>query len=73
MRYRDRPPGGRVGVPVWVLLPFTPDWRWLVQREDTPWYPTVRLFRQRTRGHWTDVFERVAVEISKVMAARPPA
>jgi len=39
---------GALGVPVWVLLPFAPDWRWLLEREDSPWYPTMRLFRQRT-------------------------
>ena len=41
---------GALGVPVWVALPFVPDWRWLLEREDSPWYPTMRLFRQtRTR------------------------
>src|SRR5262249_7334717 len=37
---------GALAVPVWVLLPFTPDWRWLLERQDSPWYPTLRLFRQ---------------------------
>jgi tetratricopeptide (TPR) repeat protein len=50
---------GALGRPVWVLLPFLPDWRWLLDREDTPWYPTMRLFRQRQRGEWTPVVEAV--------------
>jgi tetratricopeptide (TPR) repeat protein len=51
---------GALGVPVWVLLPYAPDWRWLLEREDSPWYPTLRLFRQKEPGTWDDVFGRVA-------------
>ena len=51
---------GALGVPVWVALPFVPDWRWLLEREDSPWYPTMRLFRQRRAGDWGEVFERMA-------------
>jgi len=51
---------GAMGKPVWTLLPFTPDWRWLLGRKDTPWYPTMRLFRQRVPGDWEGVFEEVA-------------
>ena len=51
---------GALGVPVWIALPFSPDWRWLRDREDSPWYPTMRLFRQTTLGKWPDVFERIA-------------
>jgi len=54
---------GALGVPVWVALSFSPDWRWLADRLDSPWYPTMRLFRQRTRGDWNDVFERMASEL----------
>jgi hypothetical protein len=54
---------GALGVPVWVALPFSPDWRWLLGREDSPWYPTMRLFRQTLPGHWPDVFERIAAEL----------
>jgi hypothetical protein len=50
---------GALGKPVWVLLPFAPDWRWLLNREDSPWYPTMRLFRQRAPEDWESVFERV--------------
>jgi tetratricopeptide (TPR) repeat protein len=46
---------GALAKPVWVLLPFAPDWRWLLDRSDTPWYPTMRLFRQRQRGDWSSV------------------
>ncbi|MCC7487798.1 MAG: tetratricopeptide repeat protein [Burkholderiales bacterium] len=51
---------GALGVPVWILLPCAPDWRWLLEREDSPWYPTARLFRQRQWGDWDEVLERVA-------------
>ena len=51
---------GALGVPVWVALSFSSDWRWLLGREDSPWYPTMRLFRQPAFGAWPDVFERVA-------------
>ena len=51
---------GALGVPVWVALPFIPDWRWLLERTDSPWYPSMLLFRQKRRGDWTEVFERIA-------------
>ena len=51
---------GALGVPVWVALQFSPDWRWLRDRDDSPWYPTMRLFRQTTFGGWPEVFERIA-------------
>jgi tetratricopeptide (TPR) repeat protein len=56
---------GGLGIPVWLALPFAPDWRWLLQREDSPWYPTMRLFRQPEPGNWPAVFERMAVELLK--------
>ncbi len=54
---------GALGRPVWVLLPFVPDWRWGVAREDSPWYPSMRLFRQFEPGEWDDVVQRVIAEI----------
>jgi hypothetical protein len=51
---------GAMGKPVWVLLPFAPDWRWMLGRDDSPWYPTMRLFRQKIAGDWNDVIGRVA-------------
>jgi Tfp pilus assembly protein PilF len=51
---------GALGQPVWTLLAFVPDWRWGLEREDTPWYPTMRLFRQKTAGDWDEVLARVA-------------
>jgi tetratricopeptide (TPR) repeat protein len=56
---------GALGRPVWVALPFAADWRWLREREDTPWYPTMRLFRQRQSGQWAEVFERMATALDK--------
>lgn len=52
---------GALGVPVWVLLPKVCEWRWMKEREDTPWYPTMRLYRQTIHGDWGDVF-RVVIE-----------
>ena len=54
---------GALGRNTWVLVPFDGDWRWLVDREDSPWYPTVRVFRQKSRGDWDGVFKRVAEEL----------
>ncbi|WP_286798864.1 tetratricopeptide repeat protein [Pandoraea sp. 64-18] len=51
---------GAMGRPVWVLLPLVPDWRWLLGRDDSPWYPGMRLFRQEARAHWQPVVERMA-------------
>jgi Flp pilus assembly protein TadD len=51
---------GAMGKPVWLLLPFVPDWRWMMDREDSPWYPTMRLFRQKAIGQWEEVVERVS-------------
>jgi len=65
---------GALGVPTWVALPFAPDWRWLLERDDSPWYPTVRLFRQREPENWDDVFERMARALAtKDLSASKPA
>jgi tetratricopeptide (TPR) repeat protein len=54
---------GALGKSVWTLLPFSPDWRWMLNREDSPWYPTMRLFRQPSVGDWFSVIERVKDEL----------
>ncbi len=56
---------GALGCPAWVMLPLLPDWRWLLEREDTPWYPSVRLFRQREWGRWDQVIESVAQALAE--------
>jgi hypothetical protein len=58
---------GALGRPVWTLLSFVPEWRWMLHREDSPWYPTMRLFRQPTRGDWAAVLERVARELTALV------
>ncbi len=54
---------GALGKPVWILLPFHPDFRWLRDREDSPWYPTARLFRQTQDGEWRSVIDRVSQKL----------
>jgi hypothetical protein len=54
---------GALGVPVWMLLHFVPDWRWLLERSDSPWYPTMRLFRQTRQGDWAEVVQRAAAAL----------
>jgi Flp pilus assembly protein TadD len=54
---------GALAVPVWVLLPFAADWRWLLGRQDSPWYPTMRLFRQKEPGDWDGVFDRLVAAL----------
>ncbi len=56
---------GALGVPVWVALPMGPDWRWMLDREDSPWYPTARLFRQTQIGRWESVFDRIAAALAE--------
>lgn len=51
---------GALGVPVWMALPYAADWRWMLDREDSPWYPAMRLFRQDKPGNWHEVFQRIA-------------
>lgn len=57
---------GALGRPCWVMTPFAPDWRWLLDREDTPWYPSLRLFRQGAEGTWPAVIARLAAELEKL-------
>jgi len=61
---------GALGRPCWVMLPSSPDWRWLLDRDDSPWYPSLRLFRQDTLGDWEPVIARVAQELA-TLAVRP--
>ena len=57
---------GALGIPVWVGLSFVPDWRWQLGREDSPWYPSMRLFRQTIPGDWSSVFTRMAGELARM-------
>lgn len=59
---------GAMGKPTWVLLPFAPDWRWLQERTDSPWYPSMRLFRQRKNGNWGEVLLRVREALAEKAA-----
>ncbi|HUY90073.1 MAG TPA: tetratricopeptide repeat protein [Pirellulales bacterium] len=63
---------GGLGVPAWLVLPFAADWRWLGDRDDSPWYPTMLLFRQASPGDWDGVFEKVADELREVVESRQP-
>jgi tetratricopeptide (TPR) repeat protein len=54
---------GALGKPVWTLLPFAPDWRWMLDRSDTPWYPSMRLYRQQRRKDWAEVLARVRCDL----------
>lgn len=56
---------GAIGAPVWIMLPFHPDWRWMRHREDSPWYPSARLFRQTSAGDWPGVIERIAAALAE--------
>jgi tetratricopeptide (TPR) repeat protein len=58
---------GALGKPIWTLIPFAPDWRWMLNREDSPWYPTMRLFRQLSPGDWESVIFRVKDELRQLL------
>ena len=59
---------GAMGKPVWLLLPFVPDWRWLLDRQDSPWYPTIRIFRQHRYGDWQTALQKVATCLQNLVA-----
>ncbi|NWF97987.1 MAG: tetratricopeptide repeat protein [Nitrospirae bacterium] len=58
---------GALGKNVWTLLTYVPDWRWLLNRKDSPWYPTMRLFRQKSIGNWNSVFSKVLNELNIII------
>ena len=63
---------GALGHPAWVLLPYAPDWRWLLRRTDSPWYPTLQLFRQPALDDWASVIALVAARLADVASGRLP-
>jgi hypothetical protein len=63
---------GALGKPAWIMLPAGPDWRWLLEGDDTPWYPTARLFRQPRLGDWESVVERVRGELDRLVSEHLP-
>jgi ADP-heptose:LPS heptosyltransferase len=60
-----------LGRPVWMATSRYPDWRWMREREDTPWYPNMRLFRQASAGDWDGVFARMAKELAALSGSTP--
>ena len=61
---------GALGRPVWILLPHCPDWRWMVEREDSPWYPSARLYRQQAAGDWRAPFAQIRTDLARLVAER---
>jgi len=62
---------GALGKPVWVMMPTPSDWRWLLEREDSPWYPSMRIFRQPRPGDWTSVIHSIVQNLSRLQTAKP--
>jgi hypothetical protein len=62
---------GALGRPGWVMLQHVPDWRWLLDRPDSPWYPSLTLYRQESRGDWAGVMRRIAAELGRLPLTRP--
>lgn len=63
---------GALGRPTWLLLPYAPDWRWMLDRNDTPWYPGMHLFRQPRPGDWGSVFTAVGQALDALLRNKPP-
>ena len=61
---------GAIGIPVWTLLHYDADWRWMTGRDDSPWYPTMRLFRQESPGDWRTPVGRLVDELSSLAVIR---
>ena len=61
---------GALGVPLWLCLSAVPCWRWFLERTDSPWYHSARLFRQRRVGEWAPLFGRMAAELWELVARR---
>ena len=61
---------GALAKPVWTLLPFCPDWRWMLHRDDSPWYPTMRLFRGTQRNDWPGIMARVKTALAAWAAGK---
>ena len=59
---------GALGLPVWVALTFAPDWRWMAKRADSPWYPTMRLFRQTKHGDWAGVLQEIQAALAELVS-----
>lgn len=59
---------GAMGIPTWIALGYVPDWRWLLDRSDSPWYPSVRLFRQKQMGDWSSAFTAIRHELASLLA-----
>ncbi len=64
---------GALGKATWILLAFNPDWRWLLDRDDSPWYPSVKLYRQASLGDWSGVFERVKADLNQAFKSKTEA
>jgi ADP-heptose:LPS heptosyltransferase len=60
---------GALGKPIWILLQFVPDWRWLLDRDDSPWYPTAHLFRQDETRNWNAVIARVQTALHEYVCS----
>ena len=61
---------GALGKPVWILNRFNGDWRWLIDREDSPWYPTAKIYNQKAPGDWDEVVQRVKVDLQALVDSR---
>jgi hypothetical protein len=61
---------GGLGRPTWIAVNYVCDWRWLLDRDDSPWYPTVRLFRQSRRGDWKPVFASIEGELRALLSGK---